>query len=427
MLETIRPKKDEHAARILKAALNLWRDIDRRAFGASPYETTPFKELEIQAQTARDLLNKTKSTIKSIKATFVNPPEKILKTFTESVAYYRGELAFSSVHLATRLAAYELVHDAGVTPYIPRPEMQIADESHSKDEKKATPIAGQETSPRKVINYGRPEADATQSNTALSNQPPDDEIRRQTLRQSALEGQAFIREQQLKEHKDFTGSIRRPRTLHERYGHLMPRLPSTENPRKLPEIPDWIQYAIEVAAADSTQDTRPIPPIQDVALKVADWAEQFIRHADLYAPSESIANWNLAWLQNLLAPVIKYHTHCKHVIQVVEDLSQQIRELGGYESLPDEDKAVVDTLAPAQDASALIDTKHSWGGEPISSEVARQVSTAQAQQERIRLLALNLLRNRPGDLRFIEDAEKAWQVAMRMAKEAIKHPRRPLE
>jgi hypothetical protein len=202
--------------------------------------------------------------------------------------------------------------------------------------------------------------------------------------------------------------------------------PSPDNPRKLSGIPDWIQHAIEVAGSDSTQDSPQTPPIQIVALEIADWAAKFIRYTDLHAPPGAAATWDLAGLQNLLAPTIKYHAHCKHVIQVVEDLSQQIRELGGYDSLRSEDKTIVDTLAPARDTSASIEIKNSWSGEPISSELAGQASIARAQEEQIRLLALTFLKNRPGELRFIEDSERAWKVAMQMAKEAVKHPRRPL-
>jgi hypothetical protein len=246
------------------------------------------------------------------------------------------------------------------------------------------------------------------------------------LEQASVEGEAFLHKQRVKEYNSFKEEIRKPKHPHERYGRLSGTLSSARAARELSGIPNWIQHAIDVSGADSTHDSPHIPAIQTVALEIADWAAKFIQYTELYVSPEATHSWDLTWLQNLLAPPIKYHIHCKHVIQIVDDLSQQIRDLGGYESLHSEDKAIVDLLAPVREASESIEIKNSWGSEPISREVAGQASARRAKEEQIRLLALTLLKNRPGELRYIEDPERAWKMAMQMAKEAIEHPRRPL-
>jgi hypothetical protein len=55
-----------------------------------------------------------------------------------------------------------------------------------------------------------------------------------------------------------------------------------------------------------------------------------------------------------------------------------------------------------------------------------EATKARVLDEQARLLALSLLRDRPGKLRFIVDPEISWKVAMEMAKEQLSKPRRPL-
>jgi hypothetical protein len=249
MLALIRPKNDKHATQILSVAINLWRSIDGRAFGASPYDATPFKTLEAKAQTARDLLYQTKTTINTIKANFRTSPQKVLQTFIKSVTHYRGKLAWLSLHEATLLAAYELVYDAGVTPYMPRPEMQRSGGTHA-------------------IRSAKP-------STLRADNATDAEIQQRIREQGTAEGEAFLYKKQLKEHNNFCDEIRRSETHHTRYGPLITLPPSATSAHRLSDIPDWIKHAIDVAQGHSTDPAGAhpteaalplIPPIQSVAM-----------------------------------------------------------------------------------------------------------------------------------------------------------------
>lgn len=427
MLALITPKKSEHAARILEVALNYWRSIDSRAFGGSPYQNTPFKELEAQAQAASELLKQSKSILGLVKANFTGDPQKILKTFTESVAHYRGEPAWRSVQEASLMAAYEMVHDTGVTPHIPRPEMS-SQGSQAEEPKQ-----------RKVINYGRPEAASGSPDTPRGGDRSDAEIRREQLKAASLEAESFQHKERLKEFDNLRNEIRKPQRPHERYGKLVPRPSAVVPARNLEAIPDWIKFSIEVGSSDQTISSRNTPPIQDVALEIADWATKFLNYTQMHVDSGAPTTWDFPWLQSQLTPAIKYHTHCKHIVQVVEDLSLQIRELGGYDSLSEKSKKIVDILAPERKNIASSDTaasdkskstspsiQNSWGGDPISSEQAEQANATRMKAEQIRLLAITYLRDKPGKLRYIEDSETAWKVANEMATEAVNKPKRVL-
>lgn len=421
ILALMRPKKAEHAARILTVALTYWRAIDGRAFGAPPYQTTPFKKLAAEAHTARELLEQTKRIIKVIKVHFLTSPEKILQTFIHAARHYRGDPAWRTAQEASLMAAYELVFDSGATPVIPRPELQRAEDPSLKD---PTPQP-QEQKPRKTINYGRPAAATSETPDSGTNEPTQRETRRKELEAASAEGAQYLHKQAFKDYEAFKNEIRKPKRIHERYGPLASRGTLPETPHKLQNLPAWIQHAIDVSASDLTRDTRPNPPIQDVALEVATWASRFINYAESHALHGYHEGWDLAWLEKHLVQPIKYHKHCQHIVRVVEDLSQQIHELGGYESLHSEDKAVVNALAPV-DTTASTTIKNSWNGEPISQEQVGAAAADRMQAEQIRLLALTYLKNRPGKLKFIDDGEAAWKLALEMARESITAPKRPL-
>jgi hypothetical protein len=421
MLALVRPKKAEHAARILTVALTYWRAIDGRAFGAPPYQTTPFKELVTEAHTARELLEQTKRMIKVIKAHFLTPPEKILQTFIHSTIHYRGEPAWRTAQEASLMAAYELVFDSGANPLIPRPELQRSEEPSLKDPSSQL----QEQKPRKTINYGRPAAATGDTHNPGSDEPTQTETRRKELEAASAEGAQYLHKRALNDYEQFKNEIRKPQRIHERYGPLASRGTLPNTPHELQNLPTWIQHAIDVSASDLTRDSRPSPPIQDVALEVATWATRFIHYSESNSLDEYRRGWDLAWIEKQLIRPITYHKHCQHIVRVVEDISQQIRELGGYESLRSEDKAVVNYIAPL-DVTASTEIKNSWNGEPISQEYAGAAAADRMQAEQIRLLAISYLKNRPGKLRFIDDGEAAWKLALEMARESITAPKRPL-
>jgi hypothetical protein len=432
MLSLITPTKSEHTAPILQLALKYFRLIDGRAFKepASPYQRTPFKELEAQAQAASELLKRTKVILSVVKAHFSADPQQILKTFTEAVAHYRGELKVRPVQEACRMAAYEMVQDTGVTPHIPRPEMS------------SQAAQTEEPKQKKVINYGRPDSDSSSSKTPRGDDRSDAEIRREQLQASRLEGETFQRKEEQQAFNDLRNEIRKPKRLNERYGKFTPPAATTDYSRKLDALPDWITFAMEVSAAENLASSHTTPPIQGVALEIADWANNLITYAELHhielsQSGESNAALDIAELQKRLDSVIRYHIHCKHIVQVVEDLSQQIRALGGYDSLSDDDKKIVDSLAPLPTVNASTQTaasegssatspiiQNSWGGEPISGAHASEANAARIRAEKIRLLALKYLAQPTGRLRFIEDPEMQLKVATEMATEAVDKPRR---
>ena len=428
----ITPKNSKHTAQILVTALNFWRSIDSRAFETSPDYKIPFKELGAQAQAASELLKRTKVILSVVKAHFSGDPQQILKTFTESVVHYRGVLRARPVQEACRMAAYEMVQDAGVVPHIPRPE--ISSQTTQPEEPKQ----------KKTINYGRPDTDSSLSNTQRVDDRSDTEIKRERLQASRLEAETAQRKEEQREFIDLKNEIRKPLRPNERYGKFTPSAAAENSLRKLDALPDWIKFAMEVSAAENLTSSNTTPPIQGVALEIADWAKNLITYAELHQielPQSDASNteFNIAELLKRLDSVIRYHTHCDHILKVAEDLSQQIRALGQYDSLSDQDKKAVDILAPvltgntstqimASETSSATSPiiRNSWGGEPISSAHASETSDVRHRAEKIRLLALQYLAKPSGSLRFIQDPGTALKVATQMATETVDKPKRPL-